>query len=125
MIKFERLTKAQYEECFSSMNREMNLGVFEELNYILVGNKGSEEDTNQGRVVHPTMECHREWFEDKVLLMGSLVLKLVQKLEPTTLSTTDKLELQKIITAISEAHNMIKLVWAAEQLLIAIKSSDS
>ncbi len=25
MIKFERLTKARYEECFSNMNREMNL----------------------------------------------------------------------------------------------------
>jgi len=43
-------------------------------------------------------------------------------LEPTTLSESNRVELEKMIEATDKAHNMIKLVWVAEYLLLVIKT---
>ena len=123
MIKYKNMTKVDYDRCLANMNGEMNLSVFENLYYILEGSNGTHEDTHPDRVVHPTMDCHREFFEDKKRFFTTLIPRLVEKLEPTKLNSNDRVELNKICIALSEARNMIFLVWAADQLLKAVQTN--
>ena len=123
MIKFERLIKARYDECLPNPYNTMNVHVFEYLHKILEGKIGDHDDTSYEYVVSPLMECHREFFDAKVVFMDSIIHRLVAEIEPTSLSANDRIELKKILNALSEAHNMVFLVWAAEQLLEAIKTN--
>lgn len=121
MVEYNRITKVHYDECLKNMNGEMNLSVFEDLHNILDGSNGVHEDTHPDRVVYPAMDCHREFFNDKKVFMDSIIPLLVEKIEPTSLSRTDGVQLRKIIEELSGARDMIFLVWAAEQLLEVIR----
>jgi len=125
MIKFERLTRDQYEKCSYNMNVEMNLSIFEELNYQLEACNGAYEDTDPDRVVSPLLDCHKEYFYDKQEFIILLAPRLIEKLQPTNVNEHDRIELQKIVEGLSAAQNMVKLVWVAEQLLAAFKTLKS
>ncbi len=122
MIEYTRLSRAEYNACLENMNANMNLQVFEELNEKLTGKKGAYEDTHPDRVVNPKEETHREFFNDKKAFSIILAARWYRQLEPT-LSNSDKLELRKVVKSFSEAHNMINLVWSAQELLQAIRES--
>jgi len=78
MDEYKNMTKVNYNRCLEDMNGEMNLGVFENLHYILEGNNSVHEDTHPDRVVSPTYDCHREFFEDKKRFFTSLIPRLVE-----------------------------------------------
>ena len=121
MIKFTQITQSDYTKCYNDMNGEMNVSALERLNETLTGSKGLHEKTHPDRVVHPSLDCHDQFFRDKKEFLTILVKEWEDRLQPT-LSDSDKIEFSKIVKSISDSKDMIELLWYAEQLLGAIRS---
>ena len=121
MIEYTQITQSDYAKCYDDMNGEMNVSAIECLNEILTGIKGLHEKTHPDRVVHPSLDCHDEFFRDKKEFLPILAKGWEDRLRPT-LSNDDKIEFSKIVKSIDDSKDMIELVWCAEQLLNAIRS---